>query len=83
MLINFSKKDLDIINPPLTAENKFWVLTYLGFSPRGKSLWYHPTLSADINTAWIMFDLQTDDLVMIVRRIYKAGYADHVSVSRK
>ena len=64
----------DVFGEP-TKENKFWVLTAMGFVPKGPARWWHPVLGEDLEWNWLLFDLETDDLTSLPPKLYRTGWA--------
>jgi hypothetical protein len=58
-----------------TKENKFWVITSMGFVQRGPARWWHPVLGEDLEWNHLLFDLETDDLKSLTPKLYRTGWA--------
>jgi hypothetical protein len=58
-----------------TWEDKFWVITSMGFVQRGPARWWHPVLGEDLEWNHLLFDLETDDLKSLTPKLYRTGWA--------
>jgi hypothetical protein len=58
------------VTPP--TEN---LLNKLGFQKRSGAAYWHPGFGPDDITHWIFFDIQTDDLPFLIKKIFNLGYS--------
>lgn len=70
---SLTDENVEELPPPLTKENKMWILNTLGLSPRGKGLWYHPIFGEDYPFNTVRFDLETDDIRVLINHVYRFG----------
>lgn len=61
-------------SPTITPEQKQSILNTLGFTGRGKGLWYHKTLGEDTPENRFHFNLGDGDLSKLPRKMFLAGY---------
>lgn len=61
--------------PTITPEQKQYILNTLGFTGRGKGLWYHKSLGADVPTNRFHFNLGDGELSRIPSYLIQEGIA--------
>lgn len=64
----------EAMSPTISIEQKQFILTHLGFSGRGKGLWWHRALGEDTPANRFHFNLGSESLSNIPTSLFTSGY---------